>query len=50
MNHIAWSIGRDILLAPPQRGGRVLFFAAPYVEVDGEPYRAVERRILFTEV
>lgn len=50
MNHIAWSIGRDILLEPPQRGGRVLFFAAPYVEVDGGPYRAVERRILFTEV
>ncbi len=50
MNHIAWSVGRDILLAPPQRGGRVLFFAAPYVEVDGQPYRAVQRRVLFSEV
>lgn len=50
MNHVAWSTGRDILLAPPQRGGRVLFFAAPYVEVDGQPHGAVHRQIRVKEV
>jgi transglutaminase-like putative cysteine protease len=50
MNHVAWSMGRDLLLAPPQRGGRVLFFAAPYVEVDGQPHGAVPRQIRFSEV
>ena len=49
LNHVAWSVGRDILLAPPQRGSRVLFFSGPYVEVDGEPARAVDRHIRFSE-
>ena len=46
-NHIAWSTGRDLLLAPPQRAGRSLFFAAPYAEADGSPH-PVDRRIAFT--
>ncbi|CKO71052.1 transglutaminase-like domain-containing protein [Mycobacterium tuberculosis] len=46
-NHIAWSIGRDILLAPPQRAGRSLFFAGPYAEIDGETHPA-QRQIRFT--
>lgn len=49
-NHVAWSIGRDILLAPPQQGPRVLFFAGPYAEADGRPYRAVQRRVGFSEL
>jgi transglutaminase-like putative cysteine protease len=48
-NHVAWSTGRDILLAPPQRGPRVLFFAGPYAEIDGEPHPRVERRVTFSE-
>jgi transglutaminase-like putative cysteine protease len=48
MNHIAWSVGRDILLAPPQRGGRLLFFAGPYAEVGGQPHPEVQRGIRFT--
>jgi transglutaminase-like putative cysteine protease len=48
-NHIAWSVGRDILLTPPQRGPRVLFLAGPYAELDGEPHSRVERRIAFAE-
>ncbi|WP_204080212.1 transglutaminase-like domain-containing protein [Mycobacterium riyadhense] len=46
-NHIAWSTGRDILLAPPQRAGRHLFFAGPYAEVDGKTH-PVQRQIRFT--
>jgi transglutaminase-like putative cysteine protease len=49
-NHVAWSVGRDILLIPPQRGPRILFFAGPYVELDGHPYARVERHIVFAEV
>lgn len=49
LNHIAWSVGRDILLHPPQRGERLLYFVAPYVEVDGQPHRAAERAITFAE-
>jgi transglutaminase-like putative cysteine protease len=48
-NHIAWSVGRDILLIPPQRGRRVLFFAGPYAELDGQPHAGVDRRITFAE-
>ncbi|MGE3192020.1 MAG: transglutaminase-like domain-containing protein [Microbacteriaceae bacterium] len=47
INHVAWSVGRDLLLAPPQRAGRSLFFAGPYAEADGQPHH-VERRLEFT--
>ena len=47
MNHIAWSVGRDILLEPAQKGERVLFFAGPYAELDGRPYARIERHIRF---
>jgi hypothetical protein len=47
MNHVAWSVGRDLLLAPVQRGPRLLFFAGPYVERNGEPLVGVERQISF---
>ncbi len=49
MNHIAWSTGRDILLAPAQRGPRLLFFAGPYAEKNGEPAR-LERHVSFLEI
>ncbi|MBI4539388.1 MAG: transglutaminase family protein [Gemmatimonadetes bacterium] len=49
-NHIAWSVGRDILLAPPQRDARVLFLAGPYAEVDGRPHPNVKRHVTFSEL
>jgi hypothetical protein len=49
-NHIAWSVGRDILLAPPQREARVLFFAGPYAEIDGVSHPRVERHVSFSEM
>lgn len=49
MNHVAWSVGRDLWLSPPQRGGPLPFFAAPYVELDGQPSGAVPRRIAVVE-
>lgn len=50
MNHVAWSVGRDIELNPPQKGERLLFFAGPYVEINGVDHRTVERHVRFTEV
>jgi transglutaminase-like putative cysteine protease len=50
LNHVAWSMGRDIELEPVQQGGRLLFFAGPYAEADGVPHRGVERRIRFVEI
>lgn len=47
LNHVAWSVGRDILLAPAQRGPRLLFFAGPYAERNGEPVGVQNRHISF---
>ncbi|OBJ87422.1 hypothetical protein A9W97_17550 [Mycobacterium gordonae] len=48
-NHIAWSTGRDLLLAPPQHAGRSLFLAAPYAEADGAAH-PVQRHLTFTQL
>ncbi len=50
LNHIAWSVGRDLLLSPPQHEPRLLFFVGPYAEVDGQRYRQIDRRLTFTEL
>jgi transglutaminase-like putative cysteine protease len=50
MNHVAWSIGRDILLHPAQQGERLLYFAAPYTEVDSRVHQHIARGITFSEV
>lgn len=50
MNHVAWSVGRDIELSPPQKDERLLFFAGPYAEVDGVAYRVAGRHIRFAEI
>lgn len=47
-NHIAFSTGRDFLLAPPQHGPRILFFAAPYAEADAQDC-PIERHLSFTQ-
>lgn len=47
-NHVAWSIGRDILLQPLQQGEPLLFFVAPYAEVDGRPHAAIRRYLTFS--
>ncbi len=47
LNHVAFSRGRDLLLEPPQRGERLLFFPSAYVEVDGVKHDRVERHLTF---
>jgi transglutaminase-like putative cysteine protease len=48
MNHIAWSVGRDIRLVPAQQGAPLLFFAGPYAERDGKTVR-LERHVSFQQ-
>ena len=46
---VAFSRGRDIVLEPPQAGGPLNVFNAPYAEADGRPVRVtwvVEYRVL----
>ena len=50
LNHIAWSVGRDLVLTPPQKGDPLLYFAGPYAEVDGAPYGGLGRHINFVEL
>jgi len=50
MNHIAWSVGRDIRLEPPHGSSPLLFFAGPYAEVDGRAYPHLTRHIRFEQV
>ncbi|MCI0484786.1 MAG: transglutaminase-like domain-containing protein [candidate division NC10 bacterium] len=47
LNHIAYSRGRDLLLEPPQRGERLLYFPAAYAEMDGTRHKHVERHLTF---
>ncbi len=35
-NRIAFSLGRDLTLEPPQSGGELNYFIYPYVELDGK--------------
>ncbi len=48
MNHVAWSVERDILLNPEQAGERLLFFVGPYAEAGGTRYDRIDRAIKST--
>jgi transglutaminase-like putative cysteine protease len=48
-NRVAFSVGRDILLTPPQQGERLNYFGPdPYVEVNGQPHTDFTRSIAWT--
>lgn len=50
-SRILFSRGRDVLLAPPQSGGRLNFFGPdPYIEVDGKPFKGFKREITYVDV
>lgn len=48
-NRVQLSIGRDILLAPSQKGQRLNFFVYPYAEIDGKPFEGIEKSFAFRE-
>lgn len=39
-NRVTLTTGRDLVLAPPQKGAPLNYFVHPYAEVDGEPFQA----------
>jgi transglutaminase-like putative cysteine protease len=39
-NRVTFSVGRDLVLEPPQAGPPLNFFVMPYVEVSGKPHPA----------
>ncbi|HZR31624.1 MAG TPA: transglutaminase domain-containing protein [Terriglobales bacterium] len=50
VNRVQFSLGRDLILNPPQRGGSLNYFVYPYVEVDGKKWENVSNQFSFTEV
>jgi len=49
-NRVQFTIGRDLILDPPQNGPPVNYLVYPYVELDGEPYDRVHKTFSFREV
>jgi hypothetical protein len=48
-NRVQFSMGRDVLLNPPQRGEPLNYFVYPYVEVNGERWENVSNRFSFSD-
>ena len=48
-NRVQLSMGRDIVLAPKQRGEPLNYFVYPYVEVDGKPFSETSKTITFRD-
>lgn len=47
VNHATLSKGRDIVLAPPQKGEAMLFFYSAYADVDGIKHADTKRNFTF---
>lgn len=49
-NRVAFTLGRDLVLSPEQKGSPLNFFVYPYVEVDGRSWDDIERRFSFEDI
>ena len=49
-NRVQFSVGRDLILAPPQAGPPLNYFVYPYVEVNGKPFSQVNKKFSFRDV
>lgn len=49
-DRIAFTLGRDLVLSPPQQGEPLNFFVYPYAEVQGRPVEKVESRFSFRRI
>jgi transglutaminase-like putative cysteine protease len=49
VNRMQFSMGRDLLLNPPQQGKPLNYFVYPYVEVDGKEYLNVSLAFSFAD-
>ncbi len=50
VNRVQFSMGRDLVLNPPQDGKPLNYFVYPYVEVDGKEYPNVSLAFSFADV
>lgn len=48
-DRVAFTVGRDLILQPPQDGAPVNFLVYPYVEVGGEPWSHVSTHYSFAD-
>jgi hypothetical protein len=49
-NRVQFSVGRDLILAPPQAGPPLNYLVYPYVEVNGKPFSSVNKKFTFRDV
>jgi hypothetical protein len=47
---VVWSIGRDLIMQPPQQDGPVNALAKAHVEVDGKQYSGWTREFSYSEL
>jgi hypothetical protein len=49
VNRVQFSMGRDLVLTPPQSGDPLNYFVYPYVEVDGKKWENVSNHFSFAD-
>lgn len=49
-NRVLFTVGRDLLLVPPQKGARLNFFIYPYAELDGKVFPGVKKQFFFKDL
>ena len=49
-NRIQFTIGRDIILNPPQQGAPLNYFIYPYAEIDGKEFSAIQKKFYFKKI
>ena len=50
VNRVQFSLGRDLVLNPPQAGDPLNYFVYPYVEVDGKKWENVSNHFSFADI
>ena len=50
VNRVQFSMGRDLVLNPPQAGDPLNYFVYPYVEVAGKKWENVANHFSFEDV
>jgi transglutaminase-like putative cysteine protease len=49
-DRVAFTVGRDLVLVPPNRAGPVNFLVYPYVEIDGLPHESFVKNFRYEDV
>jgi hypothetical protein len=48
-NRVEFSKGRDVILAPREKGDPLNYFIYPYAEIDGQPFAGTAYEILYRD-